>query len=545
MQRTTSSSIAACVSLVIALTTPPPVAGQVVLAEVGGEQVTAGDLRIFTSSFPDGFAAGKSGFAADSLLLESLVDRTALAMEARSAGIADEPWFDDKIARFERQQVLTLYKSREINEKVEMSEEELLNRFRSSGRDRALRLAGILLDTEEEAAQVRSQIMAGADLAQLARERSVYEETRDRGGDLGRYLRKDKTSGFLEEAVFKLKPGEITRPLRFRYKGKWRYAILKILDEIPVPFGDVEGLVTEEVFTSKRIERQQALSDSLFSEYEPRVHKETLESVLRSGGADLSALAGQPLCTYRGGLLAVSDFLRFVPEGKRDPKRFKDADSFADFLLDVVMPSQLFIEEAHGAGLHTSPEIRMKVEIEKLATTLDTLRVRKVDRLVSVSDQQARSFYRDHPELFMSPEELVVNEVLVGSAQVARRIRERVEGGDSIEELANDFTLREEMAGHDGQLKISKYSRHRQLYEAAKGSAPGSLHGPVETGKGFSVFRVRDRKEATLIPLNESEYRRARAFVKIRKRQRAYVDFVRSLRVKYAVRVFHDQLTDM
>ena len=88
MQRTTSSSIAACVSLVIAMTTPPPVAGQVVLAEVGGEQVTADDLRIFTSSFPDGFAAGKSGFAADSLLLESLVDRTALAMEARSAGIA-------------------------------------------------------------------------------------------------------------------------------------------------------------------------------------------------------------------------------------------------------------------------------------------------------------------------------------------------------------------------------------------------------------------------------------------------------------------------
>ena len=367
---------------------------------------------------------------------------------------------------------------------------------------------------------------------------------------MGRYLRKDEISGFLEEVVFALKPGEITQPLRFLYEKKWRYTIIKLLDEIPVPLSDVEDRVAEEVFGRKRVERQQALSDSLKSVYNVRLHSDNMEAFLGSDGmseADFADLGGLPLGSYRGGQITVNDFWRFVPEGKRDPSRFKSVDSFAGFLLEVVIPTELFIEEARAAGVHNTAEILEKVEAERFSAMLDTLRIRGVDRLVAVSDEEVRSFYRSNPELFMSLEELVVNEALLGSLDEARWVRERAEAGDSMEKLAKEYTLREEMADHGGELKISKYSHHRQLYEAAKksGTEPGSVHGPVKTGEGYSVFRVRERTESTLKPLNYFEYRRAKAFVKIRKRKLAYVKYVRELRNKYDVATFHDRLGEL
>ena len=552
MPYSNSSAILIGVLFFTVLVAPPTgIARQVgVLANVGEEKITFEDLENFANSLPEGYSQSKTGFAADSLLLESLIDRTVLIKEAQSVGIANEPWLDEKTGRYEREQILLVYKRREVNGKVKITEEDLLQQFRMSGRDRALRIAGILVETEEEATQLRNEILSGADFSRLARERSLYEETREQGGDMGRYLRKDEISGFLEEAVFALKPGEITQPLRFLYEKKWRYTIIKLLDEIPVPLSDVEDRVAEEVFGRKRFERQQALSDSLKSAYDIRLHSENMEAFLGSNGmseADFADLGKQPLGSYRGGQVTVNDFLRFVPEGKRDPSRIKTVESFADFLVEFVIPTQLFIEEARAAGMHNAPDILQKVEAERFSAMLDTLRVRGVDRLVAVSDDEVRSFYRSNPELFMSLEELVVNEVLLGSLDEARWVRERAEAGDSMEKLAKEYTLREEMADHGGELKISKYSHHRQLYEAAKksGTDPGSVHGPVKTGEGFSVFKVRERTESTLKPLNLFEYRRAKAFVKIRKRKLAYVEFVRELRSKYDVAAFHDRLRDL
>ena len=441
------------------------------MANVGEEKVTIEDLRSFANSLPQSFSQSKSGFAADSLLLESLIDRTVLIKEAERLGISNEPWLDEMIGRYEREQILLVYKRREVNRKVEITEEDLLQQFRLSGRDRALRIAGILVETEEEATQLRNEILSGADFPRLAKERSLFEETREQGGDMGRYLRKDEISGFLEEAVFALKPGEITQPLRFLYEKKWRYTIIKLLDEIPVPLSDVEDRVAEEVFGRKRVERQQALSDSLKSVYNVRLHSDNMEAFLGSDGmseADFADLGELPLGSYRGGQFTVNDFWRFVPQGKRDPSRFKSVDSFAGFLLEVVIPTELFIEEARAAGIHNTAEILERVEAERFSAMLDTLRIRGVDRLVAVSDEEVRSFYSSNPELFMSLEELVVNEVLLGSLDEARWVRERAEAGDSMEKLAKEYTLREEMADHGGELKNQQVQSPQAALRSSK-----------------------------------------------------------------------------
>ena len=221
---------------------------------------------------------------------------------------------------FRRQKVLTEYKRQAINRLVEVSEEELLAQQKLEGRDRALRIAGILLETEEEARATRREILEGADFGEMARKRSLYKETRDQGGVVPQYMRLDDTSKFLRQ-IFQLQAGEITEPLRFLYEKKWRFTIIKVLDEIPVPLYEVRDLVAEGVYGRKRAERAKVLADSLRKVYQPRINMETVETVLRKRGsfdADPEAIRRLPICTYRGGSITLDEFLQFVPESKRD-----------------------------------------------------------------------------------------------------------------------------------------------------------------------------------------------------------------------------------
>ena len=226
-------------------------AADVVLAEIAGQHVTAEELRDFSKAVEDVRRSGKSDPAPDSLMLESLIDKKLLLKEAEESGIGAEPELLSKLEVFHRQKVLTEYKRQAINRQVEVSEEELLAQQKLGGRDRALRVAGILLETEEEARATRQEILDGADFGELARQRSLYKETRDQGGVVPQYMRFDDTSKFLRK-IFKLQAGEITEPMRFLYEKKWRYTIIKVLDEIPVPLYEVRDVVAEEVYGRKR-----------------------------------------------------------------------------------------------------------------------------------------------------------------------------------------------------------------------------------------------------------------------------------------------------
>jgi parvulin-like peptidyl-prolyl isomerase len=73
-----------------------------------------------------------------------------------------------------------------------------------------------------------SRAKAGADFARLARENSDDPGSRDRGGDLGLFVRNTHTAKF-DEAAFALKPGQISGVIETEYG----YHILKVAERTP------------------------------------------------------------------------------------------------------------------------------------------------------------------------------------------------------------------------------------------------------------------------------------------------------------------------
>ena len=72
-----------------------------------------------------------------------------------------------------------------------------------------IQVSHILVKTEDEAKSIQSQLLQGADFAQLASQKSVDTVSAAKGGDLGEFSRGDLVPEF-EQAAFRLRVGEIS-----------------------------------------------------------------------------------------------------------------------------------------------------------------------------------------------------------------------------------------------------------------------------------------------------------------------------------------------
>ena len=505
-----------------------------VLAEVGGRRITRDDFEEFKVSV---LRMAGEATQTDSALLRSHVDRTVLLMEAENLGIHEEPWLGKRLATFRSVQIMRLYTNLEINQKTTITKEELLEHYRATERDRAVRVSGILVPTRQVALEIYEELENGADFARLAREWSVYE-TRDQGGDTGIYFRKDNTDENLKDHIFKLGVGEVSEPLPFYGK----YALIKNLDEVPVPLSEVAAVVSGEVLERKRRERTEALVDSLMEAYAVEIVRSNVEELTEAigkAGTDPSEFAEKVLCTYDGGQITGADFFAFVPDVK------SAADKVDSLLRSRAVPTRLFLVEGRRRGLHNDPGIEAKVATERNDVLVTRLRKREVkDQIPETTYAEARAFYDEHPEKFQTIDNIVVTEILVTTKQQAEKLRKQIDEGADPAELAAIYTIREGMAHHDGRLELNPYKGLLLpgLYEVAKTMEVGEVAGPVKVEGGYTILAVVYREPPETKPFNKSSLRRATAYVNIGKSGRAFVEYVRGLRRKYGVKVFRENL---
>ncbi|MYC72654.1 MAG: hypothetical protein F4X17_18300 [Gemmatimonadetes bacterium] len=528
---------------------PLPEAGSI-LAIVGNEAISPSEFKAFKSRVSAGMQVGETPLEIDRNLLEALIDMKLLLREAHAQDIASDPVFQKRMDEQVKSRLLKLYRKRQIVDKVLVTDEELHRHYRATHRDRALRLGGIMVETREEAQQVVAALEAGADFQQLARERSLHQDTGEHGGDSGTYKLRDQTRPTIAEKVFHLEIGKISEPVPFSYEGQKGYVVFKVLDAISVPLESSEQRIREELISWKMATRTQALLDSLREEYAPRIVYNRIPLLSRLEAVDGSDLADstakKALCTFKGGQIALADFLQNAQRIRISPRELADSSRVVALLKNIFIPERLFLQEAKALGLDQDPELLDFLSRKREELLISLLRQREVDQHTTASDEEAQAFFDAHPEKFTSPETIVVTEILVPSDSLAHRLKRELQEGADATPLAVQHTMREGSLHHSGNLRLNVYTQafYPSIYEAAQHLEVGEVGGPVPTGEGYSVFRVIDRgreKES----YNADTQRRARAYVKIDKAKRGYVHYVRDLRQKYSVTLFEENVAEM
>ncbi len=105
-------------------------------------------------------------------------------------------------------------------------------------------------DARREADKVRSEILNGTDFGAEARKVSDDEATKDDGGDLGDIIRGEMVPEF-ETAVFSLKKGELSRPVRTEY-GYHLIQVTDITPEMQMPYEQVKEKIRSALLASRQ-----------------------------------------------------------------------------------------------------------------------------------------------------------------------------------------------------------------------------------------------------------------------------------------------------
>ncbi|HTR17042.1 MAG TPA: peptidylprolyl isomerase [Acetobacteraceae bacterium] len=188
-----------------------------VVATVNGEKIHFSELQAAAQGMPPELRSMPPQLVYP-MLLDQVIDRKAVVIEARKAGLDKNPDVQQQMRRAEDNVLENAVLQRDVGPQI--TEEALHARFDKdyAGKpgETEVHARHILLDSEDQAKQVIAELNKGAKFEDLAKKESK-DPAAQNGGDLGFFKKGDMLPEFAD-AAFALKPGQVSQtPVHTRY----------------------------------------------------------------------------------------------------------------------------------------------------------------------------------------------------------------------------------------------------------------------------------------------------------------------------------------
>ncbi|MFN3833153.1 MAG: peptidylprolyl isomerase [Allorhizobium sp.] len=270
MLRLNKIVLAACVSL-SALSGAALAQDATVVAKVGNLEITQSELDLAVanldpqlSQLPD----EQKKVAA----LSGAIDVKLLAANATAAGLQDDAEYKRRMAFIAERELHNAFFKKNVVDAV--TEDEVKARYEKEvaalPKQEEVRARHILVKTEDEAKQIITDLDAGKDFIEIAKEKST-DPNKTEGGDLG-YFTKGRMVPEFEEAAFALEKGTYTKtPVQTQFG----FHVIRLEDKRDAPppaFEAVEQQVRQLVMRDKYL----ALIEKAKSEQTIEIVDETL-----------------------------------------------------------------------------------------------------------------------------------------------------------------------------------------------------------------------------------------------------------------------------
>jgi len=167
---------------------------------------------------------------------------------------------------------------------IEATEEEIKDYYENNKeafvKDAEVYVREIMVKTKDEAEDLLKRIKAGEDFSKLATERTIRDEVKARGGDLGSVKRTRYPEIF--DYAMKMKKGDLGGPLFIKdFKHGKGWSVIEILDK---KGGEQQSFEEVQALVKNRItgERKLKIFDDFLSEMKGKLNVQIFEDVLES-----------------------------------------------------------------------------------------------------------------------------------------------------------------------------------------------------------------------------------------------------------------------
>lgn len=217
-----------------------------VIARVDGHELHVSDVEQLARGLPEELRGMPSNVLFP-LLVDQLVDREAMAIAARKAGLDKDPATQRQIRIAEQAALQNALIQREVGPSI--TEEAISARYKQemAGKpgEAQVHARHILVTSEDQANKIIAELKAGGDFAAIAKKVSTDPGAQN-GGDLGWFKKGDMVPE-VANAAFALKPGQITdKPVHSRF-GWHVIQVLEEKREPPPSYAQARAQIRQEI----------------------------------------------------------------------------------------------------------------------------------------------------------------------------------------------------------------------------------------------------------------------------------------------------------
>src|SRR4030042_7009016 len=211
-----------------------------------------------------------------------------------------------------------------------------------------------------------------------------------------------------------------------------------------------------------------------------------------------------------------------------------------DFLENYVITREVLYQEAKKKGFDKNKEILAKVEDFRRAMIIDGLIEEVLKGKSEATEEEIQRYYKENKLLFTEPLEVKIRHIVVNSEPVLKEVLTRLSKGESFENLASTYNIGKfkEDGGNLGYIRRGQLASPFAQFEEAAFSLRkrGEISEVTNTPYGYHIIQLEDMRGSALKPLNRVK-ERIRFFLQPKKRQEAYLEYVREEKSKAKVLV--------
>jgi EpsD family peptidyl-prolyl cis-trans isomerase len=250
------------------------------LAKVGNVKITQADLEKEMKNLPSFAQKIFEGSGGKERFLNELIKKELLYQEALKKGLDKDADYLKRVEDFKKITLIGKLLEKEMESKAKVSDQDVKDYYEKHKGDFAvgqIRASHILVKTEEEARKILERLKKGEDFAKIAKKSSIDSGSAKNGGDLGFFSAGQMVPEF-EAAAVKLKPGEISEPVR----TKFGYHIIKVTDKKvgkSVEFEKVKNYISQRLSAEKQKGVFDSYIDELKKKYPVEINKEAVSKL--------------------------------------------------------------------------------------------------------------------------------------------------------------------------------------------------------------------------------------------------------------------------